>query len=99
MTEEENNETIGFSVDDAELKNINENTYSYFISSLEKYKGEQKDIKAFINKNKKLKDLEVCGVMLTGQSSNFISLKDKPYVKGASIGVTAKIVPYIQPLK
>ena len=36
--------------------------------------------------------------MLTGQTKNFKALQNEPFVRGA-IGVTAPIVPYIQPEK
>lgn len=50
-------------------------------------------------KNKKVEKLPIWGVMLTGQTKNFKALQNEPFVRGASIGVTAPIVPYIQPEK
>ncbi|MFR8959735.1 MAG: anti sigma factor C-terminal domain-containing protein, partial [Enterococcus faecalis] len=49
--------------------------------------------------NKKVEKLPIWGVMLTGQTKNFKALQNEPFVRGASIGVTAPIVPYIQPEK
>ena len=39
------------------------------------------------------------GVMLTVHPKNYKAIQNEPFVRGASIGVTAPIVPYIQPEK
>lgn len=61
----------------------------------------QKEIKTFIetNKEKSVDELPIWGVMVTGQTKNLIELKDKSFVRGSSIGVTAPIVSYITPEK
>lgn len=61
----------------------------------------QKEIKTFIetNKEKSVDELPIWGVMVTGQTKNLSELKDKSFVRGSSIGVTAPIVSYITPEK
>lgn len=75
----------------------------YFFSSFETYISPtlNKEMAAFIqdNQNKKVDDLEVLGVMVTGQVKNLTALKDKPFVRGSSIGVTVPMVSYITPEK
>lgn len=59
------------------------------------------EIKTFIetNKDKSVDELLIWGVMVTGQTKNLRELKDKMFIRGSSIGVTAPIVPYITPEK
>ena len=37
--------------------------------------------------------------MLTGQTTSFKSLEGQDFIRGASVGVTAPMVPYIKPEK
>ena len=75
------------------------NLLSSFIEALEKYdaNGDNETIQEFINlnKNKQLDEVKILGVMLTGQTQNFKALENQDFVRGASVGVTAQIVPYI----
>lgn len=75
----------------------------HFFSSFEAYISpvNNKEMATFIqeNQNKKVDDIEVLGIMVTGQAKNLASLKDKSFVRGSSIGVTVPIVPYIAPEK
>lgn len=75
----------------------------HFFSSFETYISpmNNKEMATFIqeNQNKKVDDIEVLGIMVTGQAKNLASLKDKSFVRGSSIGVTVPIVPYITPEK
>ncbi|WP_459254555.1 anti-sigma factor C-terminal domain-containing protein, partial [Enterococcus faecalis] len=80
-----------------------ENNKQHFFETLEKSPlfADNQEGQKFIqqNKNKKVEKLPIWGVMLTGQTKNFKALQNEPFVRGASIGVTAPIVPYIQPEK
>ena len=80
-----------------------ENDKQHFFETLEKSPmfADNQEGQKFIqqNKNKKVEKLPIWGVMLTGQTKNFKALQNEPFVRGASIGVTAPIVPYIQPEK
>ncbi|BBD26015.1 anti-sigma factor [Enterococcus faecalis] len=80
-----------------------ENDKQHFFETLEKFPlfADNQEGQKFIqqNKNKKVEKLPIWGVMLTGQTKNFKALQNEPFVRGASIGVTAPIVPYIQPEK
>ena len=77
--------------------------YNSFIDALEKYDatGNNETIQEFIhlNKNKQLDEVKILGVMLTGQTQNFKALENQDFVRGASVGATAQIVPYINPEK
>ncbi|GKU80608.1 sigma factor regulator N-terminal domain-containing protein [Niallia sp. NCCP-28] len=77
--------------------------YSSFIDALKKYDAEtdNKTIHAFLNINKKkpFNEVKILGVMLTGQTKNFKSLENQDFIRGASVGSTAQIVPYIKPEK
>lgn len=74
-----------------------------FFSSFKAYSApmNNKKIDTFIrdNEDKKVEELKILGVMVTGQGENLVRLKDKSFVRGSSIGVTAPIVPYITPEK
>jgi len=80
-----------------------EEAYDSFIDALGKYdkNGNNKTIQAFIdaNKNKPFNEVEILGVMLTGQTQNFSALENQEFIRGASVGATAEIVPYIEPEK
>ncbi|MGG5333270.1 anti sigma factor C-terminal domain-containing protein [Enterococcus sp. AZ163] len=60
-----------------------------------------KQAAAFIkeNKDKKMDELPVLGVMVTGQTQNLTELENQSYIRGSSIGVTVPTVPYITPEK
>lgn len=74
-----------------------------FIEALKQYdeNGHVEEIQQFIKQyeDQPFSEVKVLGVMLTGQAKNFRQLIDTPFVRGASVGVTAEIVPYIQPEK
>ena len=57
----------------------------------------QKFLKA--NKDKPFDQVKILGVMLTGKTENFKVLENQDFVRGASVGVTAQVVPYIKPEK
>ncbi|SFS99316.1 sigma factor regulator N-terminal domain-containing protein [Marininema halotolerans] len=80
-----------------------EKKYNHFIKSLKKYDndGHDKTIQKFLNKNqtKPFHEVKILGVMLTGKTSNFKPLKNQNFIRGSSVGATAKIVPYITPEK
>ncbi|MED3728742.1 sigma factor regulator N-terminal domain-containing protein [Priestia endophytica] len=77
--------------------------YHSFIKSLKEYdkNGNEETIQNFLqsNRNKPFEDVKVLGVMVTGQTKNFKSLENKSFIRGASVGATAQIVPYIKPTK
>lgn len=50
-------------------------------------------------KNKPFDQVKILGVMLTGKTENFKALENQNFIRGASVGVTAQIVPYIKPEK
>ncbi|WP_053362506.1 sigma factor regulator N-terminal domain-containing protein [Bacillus sp. FJAT-27251] len=77
--------------------------YENFVSALEKYNANSHDetTEAFMdkNKNKPFNEVKILGVLLTGQTQNFKALENQDFIRGASVGATAPIVPYIQPEK
>ncbi|NRD78475.1 sigma factor regulator N-terminal domain-containing protein [Bacillus sp. BRMEA1] len=75
--------------------------YKNFIDALEKYDVNDETIQKFLNLNKKKQfdEVKILGVMLTGQTKNFKALENKDFIRGASVGATAQIVPYIKPEK
>ncbi|WP_341285627.1 sigma factor regulator N-terminal domain-containing protein [Priestia megaterium] len=77
--------------------------YSEFIKNLKKYDetGEDETIQKFlnVNENKSFDKVKILGVMLTGQTENFKTLENRNFIRGASVGATAQIVPYIKPEK
>ncbi|PAD69723.1 hypothetical protein CHH83_06765 [Bacillus sp. 7586-K] len=77
--------------------------YASFIEALQKYdeEGENETIQEFlkVNKNKKLDEVKILGVMLTGQTQNFKALENLDNIRGASVGATVQINPYIKPEK
>ena len=77
--------------------------YNYFIDALEQYdaNGDNETIQEFVasNKNKSFDNVKILGVMLTGQTKNFKALENQDFIRGASVGATAQIVPYIKPEK
>ena len=77
--------------------------YEEFRSAMEQYDedGENETIQKFLkaNKNTSFEQTEVLGVMLTGRTENFKALENQEFIRGASVGATAQIVPYIHPEK
>lgn len=77
--------------------------YNSFIEALKKYdaSGQNETIQEFLNlnKNKPFDEVKILGVMLTGQTKNFKALEDQDFIRGASVGATAQMVPYIKPEK
>jgi len=73
--------------------------YKSFIDSLKK--SDDNMIRKFLNsnKNKQFDEVKILGVMLTGQTKNFKDLENQDFIRGASVGATAQIVPYIKPEK
>lgn len=78
-------------------------TYTDFIDALGKFDpdGSNKTIQEFLNanKNKQFDEVNILGMMLTGQTKNFKALESQDFIRGASVGATAQIVPYINPEK
>lgn len=77
--------------------------YNSFIDALEQYDAadDNETIQEFLtsNKNTPFNQAKILGVMLTGRTENFKSLENKDFIRGASVGATAQIVPYIKPEK
>ncbi|WP_313891538.1 sigma factor regulator N-terminal domain-containing protein [Psychrobacillus sp.] len=77
--------------------------YNSFIGALKNYDayGNNETIQELINlnKNKQFDEVKISGVMLTGQTQNFKALENEDFIRGASVGATARIVPYIKPEK
>lgn len=92
--------TTIYGFDPADFK---EDGYVSFINALEKYdkSGENEAIQEFLNanKDKQFADVEILGVMLTGQTTNFKELINQDFIRGASVGATAQMVPYMKPEK
>ncbi|MED4454214.1 sigma factor regulator N-terminal domain-containing protein [Metabacillus fastidiosus] len=88
----------GFSLSDSPKEE-----YDSFIDSLKKSNthGDDEIIREFLNsnKNKQFDEVKILGVMLTGQTQNFKALENQEFIRGASVGATAQIVPYIKPEK
>ncbi|MES5896213.1 MULTISPECIES: sigma factor regulator N-terminal domain-containing protein [Bacillus cereus group] len=80
-----------------------EEAYKEFVDSLKQYDdhGHDEDIQKFLksNKNKPFDQVKILGVMLTGRTENFKALENQDFIRGASVGVTAQVVPYIKPEK
>lgn len=80
-----------------------DDAFKGFISDLETYdkRGYNETIQEFltINKDKSFHDVEILGVMLTGQTKNFEALANQGFIRGSSVGATAEMVPYIKPEK
>lgn len=82
---------------------LSKEAFDGFIDALKRYDNHQsiEEIQKFIeeNENKPFNKVTVLGVMVTGRTENFNDLLGKDFIRGASVGVTAPIVPYIQPTK
>jgi len=77
--------------------------YNEFIKNLKKYNADAEDetIQKFLasNKDKSFDKVKILGMMVTGQTQNFKALENKDFIRGASAGATAQMVPYIKPEK
>ncbi|MGN4447727.1 sigma factor regulator N-terminal domain-containing protein [Bacillus cereus group sp. MYBK79-1] len=77
--------------------------YKEFVDSLNQYDddGHDETIQKFLklNKGKPFEQVKISGVMLTGKTENFKALEKQDFIRGASVGVTAQVVPYIKPEK
>lgn len=82
---------------------LSKEAFDRFIDNLKRYDNHQsiEEIQQFIEENeyKPFNKVTVLGVMVTGRTENFNQLLGKDFIRGASVGVTAPIVPYIQPTK
>lgn len=82
---------------------LSKDSFETFIDDLKTYDGNNsmEDIQDYIqeNEHKSFNEVTVLGVMVTGQTKNFHELIGKDFIRGASVGVTAPIVPYIKPTK
>ncbi|WP_285395248.1 sigma factor regulator N-terminal domain-containing protein [Lysinibacillus sp. fls2-241-R2A-57] len=91
-------EVYGFDPADSPKK-----SYDGFIDSLKTYDANENNetIQEFLNsnKNKRFDEVKILGVMLTGKANNFKALENQDFIRGASVGATAQIVPYIKPEK
>ncbi len=80
-----------------------EEAYKEFVDSLKQYDddGHDEDIQKFLksNKDKPFDQVKILGVMLTGKTENFKALENQDFIRGASVGATAQVVPYIKPEK
>lgn len=94
---------VGMPVYGFDPSNSPKEAYKNFIDALEKYGAKSNDetIQRFLNsnKNRQFDEVKILGVMLTGQTKNFKALENKDFIRGASVGATAQIVPYIKPDK
>lgn len=86
-----------------ELSDNPKESYLSFVDGLKEYdsNGDDETIQEFlkVNKNKQFGEVKILGVMLTGKTNNFKALKNQDFIRGASVGATAQIVPYIKPEK
>ena len=100
---DESNGPAGMPVYGFDPSNSPKEAYNSFIDSLKKHDANSNNetIQGFLNlnKNKQLNDVGILGVMLTGQTQNFKALEKQDFIRGASVGATAQIVPYIKPDK
>jgi hypothetical protein len=100
---DESNGPAGISVYGFDPSDSPEEAYTSFIDALEKYaeNGNNETIDKFLNsaKNKRFDEIKILGVMLTGQTQNFKALENQDFIRGASVGATAQMVPYIKPEK
>jgi len=82
---------------------LSKESFDGFIENLKKYDENEsmEEIQKYIdeNENKPFYEVTVLGVMVTGRTENFNELLRKEFIRGASVGVTAPIVPYIEPTK
>jgi hypothetical protein len=69
--------------------------------SFEMAKDEQSILDGILKNNhlKNKKEMLLNGIVLTGRSENFQQLEGKSWIRAASAGASAEIVPYIKPTK
>ena len=100
---DESNGPAGMPVYGFNPTNSPQETYTDFLDALEKFDpdGSNETIQEFLNanKNKQFDEVNILGIMLTGQTKNFKALESQDFIRGASVGATAQIVPYINPEK
>lgn len=100
---DESNGSVGTAVYGFNPSDSPKDAYTNFSDALEKYdaNGYNETIQEFLhsNKNKPFDEAEILGIMLTGQTKNFKALENQDFIRGASVGATAPIVPYIKPEK
>lgn len=101
--EDVSNAATGMSIYGFDPSDSPKEAYNNFLDSLEKYvaNGNNETIQEYLNlnKNKHFDEVKILGVMLTGQTEYFRTLENQDYIRGASVGATAQIVPYIKPEK
>lgn len=99
----EKNGPSGLSIYGYEDENMSEERFNQFLDNLNTYHSayiEPYMYKYIIeNQNKPFHEVKVLGVLLTGRTENFTPLLNQNDIRGASVGVTVPIVPYIQPTK
>ncbi|MGN1400130.1 MAG: sigma factor regulator N-terminal domain-containing protein [Bacillus sp. (in: firmicutes)] len=75
-------------------------SYDSFLKGLKEYdvNGDNETIQDYVdaNEGKTFEEVKVLGVMLTGRAENFEPLRNAGFIRGASAGVTAEVVPYIK---
>ena len=100
---DESNGPAGMPVYGFDPSHSPKDAYNSFIDSLEQYDADESNetIQEFLetNKDKPFDEVKILGVMLTGQTQNFKALENQDFIRGASVGATAQIVPYIKPEK
>lgn len=96
-------EIYGFEPFISEENDTLEDSYEGFVSNLEAYDPRKTSeiLQAFLNENEgqSFAEVEILGMMLTGQAKNFKALEDESFIRASSVGVTAEMVPYIEPEK
>ncbi|MFJ7756371.1 sigma factor regulator N-terminal domain-containing protein [Peribacillus muralis] len=94
---------VGVQVYGFDPSDSSKEAYNSFIDALKEYdaNNQNKTIEKFLhsNKNKPFDQVKILGAMLTGQTQNFKALENQDFIRGASVGATAQIVPYIKPEK
>ena len=100
---DESNGPSGMPVYGFDPSHAPKDAFNSFIDSLEQYDANESNetIQEFLetNKDKPFDEVKILGVMLTGQTQNFKALENQDFIRGASVGATAQIVPYIKPEK
>lgn len=100
---DESNGPAGMPVYGLDPSDSPKDAYKSFIKALKEYDktGNNEAIRKFLDENnaKPFDEVKILGVMLTGQTQSFKNLINKDFIRGASVGATAEIVPYIKPDK
>ncbi|SFE75362.1 sigma factor regulator N-terminal domain-containing protein [Alteribacillus iranensis] len=77
--------------------------FQSFLEALEAYDANNRNetIQDFLEEhaNTPWEDVEILGVMVTGQTQHLEALEDQDFIRGASVGATVEMVPYITPEK